>query len=293
MFIQAPGKVFLLGEYAVLDGCPAIVAAVDRGVQCRVRPSETLQIETPGGDDRYVRPAILSAPQAPAGHYQFEPWNPTATQSKPGLGGSASATVAALRAALALAGETPDAATLTLRAAQVHHGVQGGGSGVDVAACVHGGLARYDGLSCTPLPPVEPVVVFSGGSAATGPRVQQYLQWADRASFTEACASLAQAFPSAPTECLREACARLDAMSREAGLAYWTEGLRRICALAQQHGGAAKPSGAGGGDCAVALFDDPDDRVSFIAACEQDGWAVIPVHLAPGVTVHDQEPLHE
>ena len=34
---RAPGKLFLLGEYAVLDGCPAVVAAVDRYVTVGLR----------------------------------------------------------------------------------------------------------------------------------------------------------------------------------------------------------------------------------------------------------------
>ena len=56
--VTAPGKLVLLGEYAVLDGAPSIVAAVDRGVSCEASASPTLTIETPGGDDRFVRAAI-------------------------------------------------------------------------------------------------------------------------------------------------------------------------------------------------------------------------------------------
>jgi phosphomevalonate kinase len=284
---------FLVGEYAVLDGGAAVVAAVDRGVSCQVRLAETLQIDAPGDDDRYVRAAILSVPLAPAGHYVFAPWNPVTTDSKPGLGGSASATVAAVCAAWALAGETPSMERLTLDAARVHHEVQGSGSGIDVASCIQGGLCRYDGASCTPLQPVEPVVIYSGTSASTAPRVQQYLRWQRRQAFAEESTSLANLFHERPIETLRAACALLDGMAQAAGIAYWTEGLRRICSLAADHGGAAKPSGAGGGDCAVALFEDPVARNRFIATCEQEGFPVIPVHLAPGVSVRRPESPHE
>ena len=71
--IHAPGKLMVAGEYAVLDGAPAVVLAVDRGVQCRISPGEDLQIETPDGDDRFVRPAL----EGRSGHYSFSAWNPT------------------------------------------------------------------------------------------------------------------------------------------------------------------------------------------------------------------------
>jgi hypothetical protein len=54
-----PGKLVLLGEYAVLDGAPAVVLAVDRGVVVEGAPGGGgLHIETPDGDDRFVRPAL-------------------------------------------------------------------------------------------------------------------------------------------------------------------------------------------------------------------------------------------
>ena len=37
---SAPGKLVLAGEYAVLAGAPAIVAAMDRRVVCRVAVAE-------------------------------------------------------------------------------------------------------------------------------------------------------------------------------------------------------------------------------------------------------------
>ena len=47
--VLAPGKLVLVGEYAVLDGAPAIVAAVDRGVRCVLSPGDA--VETPAADD--------------------------------------------------------------------------------------------------------------------------------------------------------------------------------------------------------------------------------------------------
>ncbi len=87
-YFVAPGKLVLVGEYAVLDGAPAIALAVDRGVCCEVVDQPTMQIDTPEGDDRFVRPALATAPPA---HYRFTHHNPTELREKPGFGGSAAA----------------------------------------------------------------------------------------------------------------------------------------------------------------------------------------------------------
>lgn len=57
----------------------------------------------------------------------------------------------------------------------------------------------------------------------------------------------------ATLEILRRAAAAMAALGEEAGVPIATAALQQICALASSAGGAAKPSGAGGGDCAVAL----------------------------------------
>lgn len=273
--MRAPGKLVLLGEYAVLDGAGAVVAAVDRGVSCTVHPADRLRIETPG-DDRFVRAALAGAPP---GRYHFEDWNPVDLTSKPGFGGSAAATVAAV-----LAAGRPGR-----DAFEVHHAVQGGGSGVDVHASLHGGVSRFP--SPTPLrapPGLEAwplLAVWSGASAATGPRVRQYLAWTGRGAFVARSAELLDLFPREPLRALREAWPLLRGMAAGAGIAYETETLVRIVALAEAHGGAAKPSGAGGGDVAVALVPDPEARARFAAACAAEGLAPIPVRVVGGAVV--------
>ena len=46
----------------------------------------------------------------------------------------------------------------------------------------------------------------------------------------------------------------------------------------------AKPSGAGGGDVAVALFSDPDAETAFTAATAAAGFPVIPVNVVDGAS---------
>lgn len=269
--VRAPGKVVLVGEYAVLDGAPALVLAIDRGVRCEV--SAGSGVETPDGDDRFVRPALRDGPEA---RYRFSAWNPVDLPGKPGFGGSAAACVAACIAAGRPGSE----------AYEIHRRVQGGGSGLDIAASLHGGLIRFQQGSVTPLThDVHISIIWSGQSASTGPRVLQYQRWAGRERFVADSTAVVERFLADPIGALAENGALLTAMAREAGLAYATEGLSRIAALAAAHGGAAKASGAGGGDCAVAVLPDASARAAFERACAAEGLAPIPAREAPGARI--------
>jgi phosphomevalonate kinase len=266
--VYSPGKLMIAGEYAVLDGAPALVLAVDRGVKCTVSASDTLEITTPDGDDRFVRPVL----ERMTGSYTFSIWNPTGLPDKPGFGGSAAACVAACVAA----------GRPTTDALDIHRAVQGGGSGADVAASIHGGMIRFHAGTATKVPPVHPVVIWSGQSAATQPLINQYLSWSERADFVRESTALVDAFHSDPVARLNDCAHLLQDMAVRAGLHYATPRLAAIASIAHRFGGAAKPSGAGGGDCAVALFPDSDAEAAFRSACTERGWTLVEVQPAPG-----------
>lgn len=288
---RAPGKLVLVGEYAVLDGAPALVVAVDRGVECEARARRgppdaeggpALQIETPDGDDRFVRPALTD--RAAPGLYRFRAWNPVlGITGKPGFGGSAAACVAACLAAGRPATD----------AYAIHAAVQGGGSGIDVAASLHGGLLSFErpaAISGSPPLPVigalavpasALVVIWSGRSASTGPRVTQYAASPDRGAFVAEMRRIVAGWADDPVAALSAAGDALVRMSERAGIDYLTPAHARLRALARDHGGAAKPSGAGGGDIAVALFPDEDRRAAFVAAARAAGLPPIAVTVAP------------
>jgi phosphomevalonate kinase len=266
--VQAPGKLMIAGEYAVIDGGSALVLAVDRGVQCLVEPCETLQIQTPDGDDRFVRPVLKDT----TGRYTFSDWRPTGLAGKPGFGGSAAACVAACVAA----GRPPQDAR------EIHRQVQRGGSGADIAASIHGGMIRYQAGKSTPVEAIQPVVIWSGRSAKTQPLVDRYLAWSDRAEFVRESTAIVEAFAEDPVARLHDNAHLLQHMATLAGLPYSTPRLAGIASLAARFGGAAKPSGAGGGDCAVALFSDPGAEADFRAAALSKGWALIEVQPAAG-----------
>ncbi len=282
MRVEAPGKLVLVGEYAVLDGAPALVAAVDRGVACEVAPADERTWSTPGGDDRFVRAALEAVGALPA-RYTFSDWNPVTglerfPGTKPGLGGSAAATVAAIVAG----SERLSPGQVFARALEVHRAVQGGGSGIDVAASAYGGILRFEAGEVSPAAPVEPAVVFTGRAAASGPRVARGLAWPRRAEVVRRSRELVEAFPAEPVRVLEEAGALLRSMSEAAGIDYWTAEIAALARLARAHGGAAKPSGAGGGDVVVALFPEPERTAAFLLATREAGFLPIEVRVAPG-----------
>jgi phosphomevalonate kinase len=189
-------------------------------------------------------------------------------------------------AGLALRGAAPAPQALFAVAAAAHHRVQGSGSGIDVAASCWGGMIRFQRGEVRPLAAPSrsrvPAVIWSGASAPTGPRVAAWQAWSGRDAFTAEFASLADRWPAEPIATVREAWRRLCAMAAAAGIAYRTPALDRIVALAEAHGGAAKPSGAGGGDCAIAFFPDTDAEEAFTLACAREGLSRIPLSPAPG-----------
>ncbi|MCO4743493.1 MAG: hypothetical protein KC912_01810 [Proteobacteria bacterium] len=284
----APGKLVLVGEYAVLNGGAALVAAVNRGVKVDVDSAPRLEIETPG-DDSFVRAALRGAP---ASLYRFADHNPVATETKAGFGGSAAATVVATAAKHALQGAPLDRARVFAEAFETHHQVQGSGSGIDVAASSFGGVLRFAPTGHTEVQGVpSPVVIWTGSSAKTGPRVQAYRAWTgNRQAFVDVSNEIVEAFAHNPIQMLDAAWHVLTSMSASAGVAYQTPAIDHIVALAQAHDGAAKPSGAGGGDCVIALLPDPERNRDFRLAVARAGFRVIPIRIAPGVS---EVPLEE
>ena len=160
---SAPGKAVLSGEYAVLDGAPAVVMAVNRRATVQVEPSEEehhtvvapgfsstigrFRLERSGvdwiagGEDYALFEAILTAggirlPERCHFTLDTQAFVDADSGDKLGLGSSA-----ALSAALAFAMSEYDEqhSHPMVAAAGGHRAFQGGsGSGADVAASLAG-----------------------------------------------------------------------------------------------------------------------------------------------------------
>lgn len=127
MIVRAPGKLFTTGAYAVLEGAPAIVLAVNRYV-------------TAGPGVASTRPEVVEVARRLGG-------SPPAVDvsaleiggRKLGLGSSAAAAVAT---AAVLLGDVRDRDRIFDAASAAHAAIQPRGSGADVAAATYGGVVR-------------------------------------------------------------------------------------------------------------------------------------------------------
>lgn len=327
---RAPGKLFLLGEYAVLDGCPAVVAAIDRhvevGVECtpcgaRVRISApacaaadfpTLHPPAIEGPLRFVIAAFSAAlSRCPEiGHHGWS-LKIASTMTGPdgtkiGCGSSAAVTTASVAALLAAARTEVGRDDLFAIALDAHRAAQEGvGSGADVAASVYGGVVLFQPRQRS-LPAVAPLrlpsdsqllAAWSGESASTVSLVKQYLAagndaTAARTAFLYASRTYVDAFVRdlAHDRLSHVAIdgngAALARLGERLGLSVVTPRLARLVAIAQRHGAAAKISGAGSGDCGIALTRNATAAAEIRGAWRAAGLPPLDVALdSTGVTV--------
>jgi phosphomevalonate kinase len=303
--VSAPGKLMVIGEYAVLEGAEAVVAAVDRRAYARLRGA--------------------SAPAAPAearaafarverslGPLGAEPGVDVSSLrsqgSKLGLGSSAAAAAASAGLALALHGRelvSREAHDAVFDAAfQGHRDIAPQGSGADVAASVYGGFIRFRRRGDTA--DVAPI------DWPTGLRIQVVWtgQEARTSTFLERVAALAVSNPALHRECFDTLAGEaqrfvralgsqdvggvlastaayglaMGELGKAAGVPIVTDVLQKVANLAQEAGGASKPSGAGGGDVALAVFPDDKSEQRFAALCREYNFTLLLIELgAPGV----------
>jgi mevalonate kinase len=285
--VSAPGKLFLIGEYAVLQGHPAIVAAVDRRVTGRFVPGGVPATPLVQHVVETVRAYLTEDGATLAdGAPELDSSALASGAGKLGLGSSAAVAAAGVGAMLATAGcdlEYSRKLAFTL-ANRAHRAAQGGrGSGADVAAAVHGGVIYYarrgndTDVQPLDLPAAVELIAFSTRMpSSTIDHVRALEAYADRQpepcrARLAALGSLARRFTSASVdddvrslvETIRQANAALDALGQEIGLPIVTPALAAAASLAEELGGAAKPSGAGGGDVGVAFLTDQGAARTF------------------------------
>jgi phosphomevalonate kinase len=326
----APGKLVALGEYAVLDGAPAIVLAVDRRVTVALGQSadgacvlETRAPEPvtarfpPGGKSGAGLVDLVTAQVAPplAWHGVVDSSALFAGAAKLGLGSSAAVLCAFAGAFAAFArqhGRTCPPPTLPALV-ELHRAFQGGrGSGLDVAASFTGGAIRFQS-SPGGAPQVGSVLlpnsvgfagVFPGQSASTPALVAHYRAWR-AAEPRRAEGVLARLTTLAEAGCA--AASGNDAAGWLAAFAAYGQGLadlgdeigvpivtaehRQIGQEAERFGVAYKVSGAGGGDLGLACAADAAALAAFTHSIEDRGFRVINVTLAERGLVVEQRGL--
>lgn len=290
--VSAPGKAFLIGEYAVLEGGTALVTAVDvRAVAHEVPPGPS-KVPTAVVACAHARVATYLAAR---GIDMTEPPPVVNTGRfhlggrKLGLGSSAAVAAAVVGHHLARHGLDPsdegvqaDALSLAMAAHDEAQG--GGGSGADVAAAVLGGTLRFVHRRSTPVTPVAGMhvaFVDAGAPAVTSSFVRAVKEGArsHRAAYESAMATIREAADrfceaylvasdgpggaedlEARDRVIQEATAAhvegLRALQSMSGAPILTEEIEAILAACREAGIAAKPSGAGGGDLVVLFGPD-------------------------------------
>jgi phosphomevalonate kinase len=271
----APGKLILTGEYAVLDGAPAIVTAVDRRAVARrdaVRGSSPFllavaqEIANRRGADHAAAHAALEIAVDSTAFYDSH-------GTKLGLGSSAAVTVAATACALAAGGvfDRDEVLAIALAAHANAQGQRGArGSGADIAAAVHGGTIAFAGGSVRQLawPKQVTLVPFFTGSAADTASLVSKVMATRTPELAAALVAIADA--SRAAESALTAPNDLAATAVVAAFALAGVGIDRLAMAVRvdlvptcvstarvalgRLGGTAKTTGAGGGDVGVAVI---------------------------------------
>lgn len=349
---QAAGKLFIAGEYAVVEPARlAVLVAVDRYAQVQVTQlqqgahlgaqasvhahhyaphvpqwqlasegltSQTLNV---ANDMVYAVASLvdqlLRERDLPRAVYQLEVRSNLASADgrKYGLGSSAAVSVACLRAlsaALQLALSEDELLKLGLLASWMQNPK---GSGGDVAASVLGGwllyasperawvqqhlqqqglqaclAAAWPGLQATRLTPPQSIALLVGwtGSPASTPAlmaapsapVGRALLDASDAAVRALVAAIARDEADAIMEALLLTRTAVQAIAAARGRILETPELRTLCALAHAHGAAAKTSGAGGGDCGIAMLPAGLSPDSLYAAWRAQGIEPLTLQVA-------------
>jgi mevalonate kinase len=266
---RAPGKVLLLGEHAVVYGHPALAAAIPRYVSVDVQPAKESRLELPGVE---TRPEILAAVEAMAREAMFHgPFHARVQSEIPlgaGLGSSAALGVALARAFKP--GCAPeDAARLAMHLERVLHGAA---SGVDPAACAHGGLIFFQRGAVERVEGrVSLCIVLTGVARGTRGHV---LSLAERRKSDPRIDPLLARLGDLARQRLANLGPAMDeahALLRELGVSCpeledAVSSLRRAGAL------GAKLTGAGGGGAAIGLARDEEHARTL--AAKTGGFAV-------------------
>lgn len=306
---------FWLGEYAVLDGAPAVVAAVDRYAVTLRRDADTavyfchdegaFPLWSASGEllpDGVWDGADLVAAVAAEVHARFGApaacrlhTDSTALSSDTKLGlGSSGAVAAGLAAALMPDLDADAALELALAA---HWRFQDGrGSGADVVASCFGGLSVMQrGMDPTPVEApsdLQFMALYTGVAANTRTLVDAFRAWQSSDPSSANVVNALTATATAGVDALRGgdvsgwlaavgAYVELERALTNAGVGIANEPVERALRAAEEAGWVAKPSGAGGGDVVVCFGAATADPERLIHAARDAAVEPVPLALAP------------
>jgi len=315
--VSAPGKLMLLGEHAVVYGYPCIVTAVDRRMRVSVtaNPSNKVEIEAPdvGLSDysleinrlknnrvlpkgaRFVVAAISNFFDKFSIKSGLEIKTQSDFSSEFGFGSSSAVTVAVIQGLSELFGIKMEKKDLFDLSYKTVLDVQGTGSGFDLAAAIWGGTLWFvaGGKTVLPLKVEElPIVVgYTGIKANTPALIKRVAE--EQETYPEIITKIFEVISLS----VQEAKTALEErnwpklgklMNINQGLleslGVNTRELSSLIYACRERGAfGAKLSGAGGGDCMIALVDN-QTKATVQQAITGAGGKVLEVKLgAKGV----------
>ena len=304
----APGKAVIWGEYAVLEGAPAMVMALNRYATTRIEPAGDLwdlaaagfsssavlstaalmQLEPVEreGVAGLIRAAVsaLGDPELPVGaRIRTDTRAFYADGRKLGIGSSAAVCTAACAAMAGFLGLSFDQ-RLPLAA---HRALQGkSGSGLDVAAACRGGLIRFhNGSSSTASWPekLHYRYLWVGHAAKTSEHLARFNDWraaGDTRTLDALCQASERLFQHPDLSHLNAYVSCLERMDAAGHLGIFTEPHQRLRELANRSQVVYKPCGAGGGDIGIAVSDDSDHLEELIALATRDSFLTLDLEIA-------------
>ncbi len=312
--VSAPGKLMLLGEHAVVHRRACLVTAMDARLHMTLTPATpgdlTTTIHAPDVGVEYAQRHVA---ELFAGQEALEPGtrfiesalavfrdhfglpcgmrivtrNDFATTK--GLG-SSSATVACTLFGLSRLFEIDlSPRTLFDLGLEAVLAVQRTGSGFDLAAAIYGGTLYYENVEPRALEPLYSptlplIVAYSGVKADTSAYVQRVTQRLETwpAAMNGIFDTMHQLVRDGRAALLAGDWARLgELMDMQHGLVHaigvdTPETAALVFAARQAGAYGAKLSGAGGGDCIIALAPDAS-RPAIMAALEDAGGEIVPI----------------
>jgi len=276
---RAPGKLMLFGEHGVVYGYPCIVTAISERLV--VGPGESR------GDTRFIDAAV-KAWGKPGETFVAE----SSFSGKYGFGSSSAVTVATLKAIRS--GATNQEVFDT--AYKIVLEIQGKASGFDVAAAVYGGTLYYvkdKTIESLPITDIPLVVGYTGIKANTTALIEDVAR--KRAAEPEKVERIFEAIGKLVIDAKEkmieanwERVGRLMDFNQEylRDLGVSSEKLELLISAAKGVGAwGAKLSGAGGGDCMIALVSKEKRQVVEEAITQVGGQVIHITTGAPGVRV--------
>jgi phosphomevalonate kinase len=296
---SAPGKVVLSGEYAVLDGAPAISMAINRRAVVTLAPAsgDNATVRSIGLAGRTERTLFDCAVKA--GDFKdtdgcslvldTSAFVDAESGEKYGIGSSAALMVALCKA---LARREAGDDEVREIAAKAHRDFQHGiGSGVDIATSITGGLLEFRMPDARATKLAWPkdlnfALMWSGVTASTRERVDRLAvsdAMPSRSALSDAALTTAAAWQSGSATDVIAAYEGyvkiLMSFSVDHGLGIFEAGHDALVQDAFDDGLVYKPCGAGGGDIGIALATDSTQLRGFVERAKESGFKHLDVDI--------------